>query len=110
MSKVIGLVIFLSCIGAAAARGHGAHQPNVIKDDAVVRVVTKTSSARVATTRKISVKETLKNLNATCGKEKLVDKSGRPIRFSTLQGCWGDPPAAAASSNPWPALCRLQQL
>jgi hypothetical protein len=42
--------------------------------------------------KKITVKEKLTELKARCKKGKLVDASGREIRFFKLTGCWGNPP------------------
>jgi hypothetical protein len=41
---------------------------------------------------KTSVEKKLIELRASCIKEKLVDKSGKEIRFVHLLGCWGNPP------------------
>jgi hypothetical protein len=38
------------------------------------------------------VKEKLIAIKARCKKGKLVDASGREIRFYKLTGCWGNPP------------------
>ena len=43
--------------------------------------------------KKITVEEKLIQLKASCKKGKLVDASGREIRFYRLEGCWGNPPA-----------------
>jgi hypothetical protein len=41
----------------------------------------------------VKVLETLLELGGKCVSEKLVDKTGREIKFYNLQGCWGNPPA-----------------
>ena len=43
--------------------------------------------------KKINVEQTLIAINARCKKGKLVDASGKQIRFYRLTGCWGNPPA-----------------
>ena len=40
----------------------------------------------------ISVAEKLASLKARCKRGKLVDGTGREIRFFQLTGCWGNPP------------------
>lgn|SRR6185436_10963766 len=40
----------------------------------------------------VTVKDKLTELKAHCKKGKLIDGSGREIRFFTLTGCWGNPP------------------
>lgn len=42
--------------------------------------------------KKTTVEEKLIAIKARCKKGKLVDASGREIRFFRLQGCWGNPP------------------
>lgn len=43
--------------------------------------------------RQITVEEKLKDLNATCSRERtLIDGNARPIVFYHLVGCWGNPP------------------
>jgi hypothetical protein len=43
-------------------------------------------------TAAITVKQRLVELKARCRRGKLVDRSGREIRFYRLAGCWGNPP------------------
>jgi hypothetical protein len=40
----------------------------------------------------ITVGEKLAELRARCRKGKLVDRTGREIRFFQMTGCWGNPP------------------
>jgi len=40
----------------------------------------------------VSVGEKLLELKARCKRGKLVDGTGREIRFFHLSGCWGNPP------------------
>jgi hypothetical protein len=41
----------------------------------------------------LTVREALSGLEARCQGGKLVDKTGREVRFFHLIGCWGNPPA-----------------
>ena len=43
--------------------------------------------------KKITVGQKLAELKARCRRGKLVDASGKEIRFFKLIGCWGNPPA-----------------
>jgi hypothetical protein len=43
--------------------------------------------------RKVTVEEKLKEMKARCKRGKLVDATGKEIRFYRLTGCWGNPPA-----------------
>jgi len=40
----------------------------------------------------VTVEEKLKSLRARCKRGTLVDRSGKPIYFFRLTGCWGNPP------------------
>jgi hypothetical protein len=40
----------------------------------------------------VTVAQKLKDLKARCRRGKLVDSSGREIRFYQMVGCWGNPP------------------
>jgi hypothetical protein len=40
----------------------------------------------------ITVAQKLKEIRAHCRRRKLVDPSGKEIRFYHLVGCWGNPP------------------
>jgi hypothetical protein len=42
--------------------------------------------------KKITVKQTLKTLTASCQRQRLVDQQGREIRFFQQVGCTGAPP------------------
>lgn len=41
--------------------------------------------------RKTTVEQTLKEVKARCTRGKLVDASGKEIRFYKITGCWGSP-------------------
>ena len=43
--------------------------------------------------KKVTVKEKLIQVKSSCKQGKLVDATGREIRFFRLEGCWGNPPA-----------------
>ncbi len=44
-------------------------------------------------TASVTVEQKLVELKARCRRGKLVDRSGKEIRFYRLAGCWGNPPA-----------------
>lgn len=68
--------------------------PCLPKGTALEEVVStaKLKPATGAATRNVTIKERLKQIKAHCKKGKLVDGSGREIRFYRLVGCWGNPP------------------
>jgi hypothetical protein len=66
--------------------------PSDIREDSVVRYVA-AKSPKGETQTAVTVKQTLKTYRARCVRGKLVDRRGREIRFYSLQGCWGNPPA-----------------
>lgn len=43
--------------------------------------------------RPVTVQDKLNGLGARCRRGRLVDSRGKEIRFYTLAGCWGNPPA-----------------
>lgn len=45
------------------------------------------------TANKITVDQKLAEMKARCKRGRLVDASGKEIRFYRLTGCWGNPPA-----------------
>ena len=59
----------------------------------VVSAIIARPGAGPAASKKITVEQKLLELKARCKKGKLVDASGREIRFYRLVGCWGNPPA-----------------
>ncbi|MDJ0796865.1 MAG: hypothetical protein QNJ51_08495 [Calothrix sp. MO_167.B12] len=44
------------------------------------------------TVKTVTVEQKLTELRASCKNNRLVDGSGREIRFYQLAGCWGNPP------------------
>lgn len=70
----------------------GCLPDNIKPSDVVGHKIGTTASGR-AYGRKVTVKETLRNLKSRCVGGRLVDRTGREIRFYRIQGCWGNPPA-----------------
>ena len=68
--------------------------PADVKLDEIVdaHVVTSSSGDRPPGVDKVTVEQKLTELQASCRDSKLVDGSGREIRFYRLVGCWGNPP------------------
>jgi hypothetical protein len=66
--------------------------PQSIKPETVVSTL-RVSSAKGEVVKAVTVKDTLAKLKARCKRGKLVDGTGREIRFVELIGCWGNPPA-----------------
>lgn len=64
--------------------------PDGIKATDIVSAQRTRSSGVV---KRVTVEDKLTELKARCKKGKLVDTSGREIRFYRLTGCWGNPPA-----------------
>jgi hypothetical protein len=67
--------------------------PEGIKADSVVSTKIVRSSQGGRTIEKVTVEQKMRELRARCRNKKLVDSRGREIRFVTLEGCWGNPPA-----------------
>lgn len=66
--------------------------PDEVKTTDIVRVVALPSRSNEGNVKKISVRETLKQLRAKCVKGKLVDAKRKEIKFFRIEGCWGNPP------------------
>lgn len=66
--------------------------PAEVKPDDVVsaELVSKGRAGEVI--KKVTVKEKLLQVNASCRNGKLVDGAGKEIYFYRLTGCWGMPP------------------
>ena len=63
------------------------------KDVGLGEVVSSSSDKSVVDTdKKVTVRNTLRRMNARCKKGKLVDEKGREMYFFRLIGCWGNPP------------------
>ena len=77
---------------SAAARNTDSCLPVGIKPTDVVSAQAVKPGANRDQVKTITVAQKLKELRARCRKRKLVDASGREIRFYKLIGCWGNPP------------------
>jgi hypothetical protein len=64
-----------------------------VKETDVSSIRTVTSSTGHTVIEKITVMQALKEINARCVHDKLIDGKRREIRFYFVQGCWGNPPA-----------------
>lgn len=84
-----GVFVVLSLFASGPQSLNGC-LPEEIKPSDVVSTRLVGSSKVV---KKITVKEKLIQLKASCKKGKLLDATGRQIRFFRLEGCWGNPPA-----------------
>lgn len=84
--KVSGLLLLLTFGVSAAIAQKYPCLPADVKQDSIVGPASAASAS-------MTVREKLKTLKARCSRGKLVDRSGRKIRFYQLQGCWGNPPA-----------------
>jgi hypothetical protein len=96
MRKFIALApqafIFLSLLAPAQNRFQACLPPDV-KADEVISVQTVASSSKGEKVKKVTVKQRLIEMKARCRNGKLLDRSGKEIRFYRLAGCWGNPPA-----------------
>jgi hypothetical protein len=86
-------VLFLLMLGVRA-HAHTPPRPPAclpadVKADDVVTVEQRGSGRAPA---RITVEQRLKKMKARCRRGKLVDRSGREVRFYRLAGCWGNPP------------------
>ena len=86
------IFLFLSLLVPAQNR-FLACLPSDVKADEVVSIETVASKSGGQEEKKITVKQKLIELKARCKNGKLVDRSGKEIRFYRLTGCWGNPPA-----------------
>ena len=86
------IILFLSLIIPSQNR-FLACLPNDVKADDVVSIQTVASRSGGEEVKKITVKQKLIELKARCKNGKLLDRSGKEIRFYRLTGCWGNPPA-----------------
>ena len=95
------VALMLAVFIAASGGGNAMHEvpfsaclpADVTLDDIVdARLVGPSSGDRPPVVEKVTVEEKLTALQASCRDGKLVDGSGREIRFYRLVGCWGNPP------------------
>jgi hypothetical protein len=59
--------------------------------DVVSTTVVRTAGGEAV--EKVTVRDKLSALKASCNRGRLVDGAGREIYFYRLTGCWGNPPA-----------------
>ena len=79
----------LACIAYLTVSGYSQAYPCLpsnITEDIVVRVVQR------PVVKKISVRQTLKDLKVKCSRGRLIDGKKREIKFYSVVGCWGNPP------------------
>ncbi len=86
------IFLFLSLLVPAQNRFLACLPPDV-KADEVISTQTVASKSGGEEVKKITVRQKLIEIKARCKKGKLVDASGKEIRFYRLAGCWGNPPA-----------------
>ena len=67
--------------------------PSGVKLTDVVSAEMTGSSERGPVVKKVTVKQKLTDLKARCRNGKLVDDTGKEVRFYRAKGCWGNPPA-----------------
>ncbi len=91
--KVFCILLFIAVFGISCIAQTYPCLESDVKEDAVSTIRTVTSKTGKLRVEKITVKQTLKKMNARCVRGKLVDGKGRQIRFYSVQGCWGNPPA-----------------
>jgi hypothetical protein len=89
---LIVAVLLGSCLVTPPSNRFQECLPNGTELTDVVSATITKPGAELAT-KKTTVEEKLIAIKARCKKGKLVDASGREIRFFRLQGCWGNPPA-----------------
>lgn|ERR1035437_6460017 len=90
--ELLKITVYIAAFGIAAFAADLKCLPSGISEDAVVRYAA-ARSAKGENRTAITVRETLKNIHARCVRGKLVDDRRREIRFYSMQGCWGNPPA-----------------
>jgi hypothetical protein len=67
--------------------------PDDIKATDVVSVQVVKPGATGGEAKRVTVEQELIAMKARCDKGKLLDASGKEVRFYRLVGCWGNPPA-----------------
>ena len=92
---VIAVLISLAVFGGIGSQTRAGSTcrclPADIKKDSVVEVITRTTVNGLVK-EKVTVRDILKKMKAKCRKGKLIDGTGKPVRFFRLRGCWGTPP------------------
>jgi len=87
------LAIVLTCLssGDGTRKEFVSCLPPDTNLEEVVSVQLKSSTQTPS--KRVTVRDRLRQLKAHCKRGKLVDSSGREIRLYRLLGCWGNPPA-----------------
>jgi hypothetical protein len=84
-------VVALVCLGKSAKAGNDPLMclPEGINATDIVSTRPVRSATGGREILKTTVAESLKAIKARCTKKKLVDETGKEIRFYKLTGCWG---------------------
>lgn len=85
MKKLFPVLLLCAFSYSAKATDSVPCLPNDVKNDTLI-------SGGNSSREILTVRAALNRIGARCQDEKLVDKSGREIRFFRLIGCWGNPP------------------
>jgi hypothetical protein len=91
MLLLIFVAVLLSTLPSTGSNTDACLPADIHPTD-VVSVQAVASGPNRAEVKTITVAVRLKQLRARCRKRKLVEASGREIRFHRLLGCWGNPP------------------
>lgn len=85
--------LVISAILLCAAGGKDAPCAGCLPANIKLTDVVEAAKPGVDGTPRVTVEDRLSSLGAVCNNEnKLVDRTGRPIEFVHLIGCWGHPP------------------
>ena len=88
-----GVFLCLNLLMTGLINGSQSFNSCLPKEVKPTEVVSARLAGSSSVLKKVTVRETLAQLKASCKKGKLVDAAGREIRFYRLEGCWGNPPA-----------------
>jgi hypothetical protein len=89
-------LIVVVLLGASAVQGQERRYQECLPEGMKLSDVVSTTFVKPGSRlepKKTTVEQKLIELKARCKKGKLVDGSGKEIRFYRLVGCWGNPPA-----------------
>ncbi len=89
ISLKLFLFIVLAIFAQTAFSQSNTNYPCLPKGITLDTVVSATLAATPQQSKKVYVKDKLKQLNARCSKKKLVDDEKRQIKFYLLKGCSG---------------------
>jgi hypothetical protein len=95
MQQLVFLMFVLVLLWPVAGRSNSHRFDGCLPKevDPKARIREESSDASSSKSKpKTSVEKKLIELRPSCIKGKLVDKSGKEIRFVHLLGCWGNPP------------------